>query len=87
MMFDITGKRFWFFLASGAVILIGIISLVTFGLKAGIEFSSGSMMTVNFADEVDQGQLRQELVSLGYTNVIERGGKDRSRGCPGCQVW
>jgi len=70
MMFDITGKRFWFFLTSGAVILIGIISLVTFGLKAGIEFSSGSMMTVNFADEVDQGQLRQELVSLGYTNVI-----------------
>jgi len=70
MMFDITGKRFWFFLTSGAVILIGIISLVTFGLKAGIEFSSGSMMTVNFADEVDQGQLRQELASLGYTNVI-----------------
>ena len=40
-MFDIVGKRFWFFLISAAVILIGIISLAVFGLKAGIEFSSG----------------------------------------------
>ena len=70
MMFNITSKRFWFFLLSGIIILIGIISLVTFGLEAGIEFGSGSMTTVNFADEVDQGQLRQELASLGYTNAI-----------------
>jgi len=69
-MFDIVGKRFWFFLISGAVILIGIISLAVFGLKTGIEFSSGSMMTVSFEQEVGQGELKQELVSLGYTNVI-----------------
>lgn len=70
-MFDITGKRFWFFLISGVVILIGIISMTTFGrLKLGIEFSSGSMMRVSFEQEVDQGELRQELVNLGYTNVI-----------------
>jgi len=69
-MFDITGKRFWFFLISGVVILIGIISLATFGLKAGIEFSSGSMMTLSFEQEVDHDELRQELASLGYTNAI-----------------
>jgi len=69
-MFDITGKRFRFFLISGGVILIGIISLVTFGLKAGIEFSSGSMMTVSFEQMVDQGELKQELANLGYTNAI-----------------
>ncbi|MFQ6122773.1 MAG: protein translocase subunit SecF, partial [Dehalococcoidales bacterium] len=44
-MFDIIGKRFRFFLISGIVILIGVISLLTFGLKLGIEFSSGSMLT------------------------------------------
>ena len=70
MMFNIVGKRFWFFVISGAVILISIISLVTFGLKAGIEFSSGSMMTVNFEQKVEQGELKQELASLGYTNAI-----------------
>jgi preprotein translocase subunit SecF len=69
-MFDITGKRFWFFLISGVVILIGIISLITFGLKAGIEFSSGSMMNLSFEEEVDYDKLRQELASLGYTNAI-----------------
>ncbi|HEY93237.1 MAG TPA: protein translocase subunit SecF [Dehalococcoidia bacterium] len=69
-MFDITGKRFWFFLISGVVILIGIISLITFGLKAGIEFSSGSMMNLSFEEEVDHDKLRQELASLGYTNAI-----------------
>ena len=70
MMFDITGKRFLFFLISEALILIGIISLVVFGLKPGIEFSSGSMLTVSFEQEVAQSELKQELVNLGYPNVI-----------------
>ncbi len=69
-MFDIVGKKFWFFLISGVVILIGIVSLATFGLKAGIEFSSGSMMTLSFEQEVDHDELRQELASLGYINAI-----------------
>ncbi|MFC1933882.1 protein translocase subunit SecF [Chloroflexota bacterium] len=69
-MFDIIGKRFWFFLIAGIVILGSIISLATFGLKAGIEFSSGSLMTVGFEQKVDRGELKQELASLGYANVI-----------------
>ncbi len=75
-MFDITGKRFRFFLISGVVVLIGIISLVTFGLKSGIEFSSGSMMTMSFDQVVDHGELKRELVNLGYTNaIIQRTGE------------
>ena len=75
-MFDITGKRFWFFLISGVVILIGIISLAVFGLRPGIEFSSGSMLTVSFEQDVKQGELRQELVNLGYPNaIIQRTGE------------
>ncbi len=70
-MFDITGKRFWLFLISGVVILIGIISMTTFGrLRLGIEFSSGSMMRVSFEQKVAQDELRGELASLGYTNAI-----------------
>ncbi len=76
-MFDITGKRFWLFLIAGVVILISIISLATFGLKAGIEFNSGSMMTVGFEQQVDQGELKAELAGLGYANVIiQRMGED-----------
>ncbi len=69
-MFDFVGKRTLFFLISEAVILIGIIALVVFGLQPGIEFSSGSIMTVSFAQEVDQSELEQELTNLGYSNFI-----------------
>jgi len=72
-MFDIISKRFLFFLISAGVILIGIISLVAFGLRPGIEFSSGSMMTVSFESEVDHRQLRQELANLGYADAIVQG--------------
>jgi|TARA_B100001971_G_C18196328_1_gene541692 preprotein translocase subunit SecF len=70
MMINITDKRFRFFLISGVVILIGIISLAVFGLKAGIELRGGSMLTLGFEQEVDLGELRSELASLGYTSVI-----------------
>ena len=77
VMFNIIGKRFWFFLISGVVILVSIISLATFGLKAGIEFSSGSMMTIGFEQEVDKSGLKKALASLGYANaIIQRIGKD-----------
>jgi len=77
MMFDIIGKRLWFFLITAVVLLVSIISLATFGLKAGIEFSSGSLMTIGFEQEVDQGALKQELANLGYANVIiQRVGED-----------
>ena len=70
MILDIIGKRFRFFLISAVVIVICIISLAGFGLKAGIEFSSGSQLTISFAEEVDIGELRQELGNLDYDNAI-----------------
>ncbi len=76
MTFDIIGKRLWFFLISGIVILVGVISLLTVGLKPGIEFSSGSMLTVTFEQKVDNEQLKQEIANLGYTNaLIQRTGE------------
>jgi preprotein translocase subunit SecF len=70
MMFDIISKRFWFFLISGIIILIGIIFLAIFGLPSGIEFSSGSMLTVSFEEPVDYVQFKEEIARLGYTDAI-----------------
>ena len=70
MTLNIIGKRFLFFLISGIVILVGVISLSTFGLKSGIEFSSGSMLTVRFEQEVDREQFKEEITELGYNNAI-----------------
>ncbi len=76
-MFDFVSRRKWFFLASGLVIFVGIISLIVSGLNLGIEFSSGTTMTLVFEDAVGEGALRDELTSLGYPNAaIQHSAKD-----------
>jgi preprotein translocase subunit SecF len=67
---NIIGKRFWFFSISGILILASIISLATVGLKSGIEFSSGSILTVKFDSNVDSAQFREEVANLGYKDAI-----------------
>jgi len=69
-MINITGKRFWFFVISLVFILVSLLSLFAFGLKPGIEFTSGSMLTIDFEQKVEQPQLTAELANLGYTDVI-----------------
>jgi len=69
-MFNIIGKRNLFFIITAVVVLICIISLVTFGLKAGIEFSSGSVMTVGFEEKVEKVDISRALSDLGYANAI-----------------
>jgi len=76
-LFDIVSKRKWFFLISGLVILIGIMSLIVSGLNLGIEFSSGSTMTLIFEEPVGQESLRSELSSLDHPEaVIQHSPKD-----------
>jgi len=78
-MFDIIGKRFWYFLISGIVILAGIIALFVFGLKPGIEFKSGSEVTISFAQPVDKQQVIQALADLGYGSgsaIVRKAGTD-----------
>jgi len=78
-MFDIIGKRFWYFLISGIVILAGIIALFVFGLQPGIEFKSGSEVTVSFEKPVDKQQVTQVLADLGYGSgqaIVRKAGTD-----------
>ena len=65
-MIDFVGKKQWFFLISAILIILGIISLAVFGLKWGVDFSSGTAITLQFEKEVDLAQLRQQLTDLGY---------------------
>ena len=69
-MIDLVGKRNWFFLISAIVIIPGIISLAVFGLNPGVDFSSGTAMTLHFDKEVELSQLRQELADLGYDRAV-----------------
>jgi len=73
---DFVGKRYWYFLISGIIILIGIVFLIPvgpFGLAWGIEFTSGSIMTLSFEQEVTQAELHQEMANLGHGEAIIQG--------------
>jgi preprotein translocase subunit SecF len=70
MMPDLIGKRFRLFLVSGLVILTGIVSLSVFGLKAGIDFSSGSILTIRFEQQVSTDELKEALANRGLANAI-----------------
>ncbi|MEW6141881.1 MAG: protein translocase subunit SecF [Chloroflexota bacterium] len=69
-MIDFIGKRYRFFLVSGVLILIGIISLATFKLQPGVDFISGSSITLRFDEPIDQGEMRTALLNLGYDQAI-----------------
>ncbi|RJO61689.1 MAG: protein translocase subunit SecF [Dehalococcoidia bacterium] len=69
-MFDIVGKRYWFFLLSALIIIPGIISLAVFGLKPSIDFKSGTSMTLHFSTSVNESQLRSTLADIGYKEAI-----------------
>ena len=69
-MLDIIGKRFWYFLISGILIVVAIISLVAFGLKPSIEFSSGSILSLRFETPVEYDDFLQEMTNLGYDDAI-----------------
>lgn len=69
-MFDFVSKRKWFFLTSALVVLVGVISLLVSGLNLGIEFSSGSTMTLVFKEPVRQDSLRDKFPSLNHPEAI-----------------
>ena len=75
---NFVGKRRWVFLLSLAVILPGVVFLIVApGLKPGIDFTGGSAISLKFADDVTQENLRTELAGLDHPDaVVQRLGDD-----------
>ncbi len=73
-MIDLVSKRRWFFLGSSLVILVGIVFLVLFGLNLGLDFKSGSTMTLVFTDQsVTEDSLRSALADEGHSEPVIQG--------------
>ncbi len=68
-MIDIVGNRKWFFLISIFLLVPGIISMLAVGFNLGIDFSSGTVMTLRFNPTVEQSALRQQMSQLGYEDA------------------
>ena len=77
-MLDIVGKRGWYFLISALIIFPGLVSMMAppgwlsgnSGLRAGIDFSSGSVMNVTFREPVEEDDIRQRMNELGHTEAL-----------------
>ena len=73
-MFDIVGKRGWYFIFSAIIIIPGLLSMIAppgwasggSGLKPGIDFTSGSVLTVAFQEPVQSEAVRALLSDLGH---------------------
>lgn len=69
---NIISRRPWYFLIAGILVVIAIVALVSFGLKPGIEFTSGFEMTITSSTPIDQNALVQELSKMGYQDATVR---------------
>jgi preprotein translocase subunit SecF len=75
-MMNIVGKRNLFFIISAIIIIPGVFSLIVFGFRLGVDFQSGTSMTMKFGKDITQEQLRQGLSQLDYSEaVIQRTGQ------------
>ena len=78
-MYNIVGKRGWYFLFSALIILPGLISLLAppggwinggSGLRRGIDFTSGSVLDITFERPVAQDQVQQRMAALGHPEAL-----------------
>jgi len=66
---DFLGKRKTFFFVSVIVILIGFLSLIFRGLALGIDFKGGSEVALQFENEIDISEVRDQVNQIGLGNV------------------
>lgn len=66
MNFDFIGKRKFAYALSCIIIIAGIVSLFVQGLNFGIDFTGGTVFQVQFEDNKEISDLRDELGTMGY---------------------
>ncbi|MGI9148203.1 MAG: protein translocase subunit SecF [Chloroflexota bacterium] len=70
-MFDFVRNRRFFYLLSAILLVPGVISLLLpGGLNPGIDFTSGTIMTIQFDQPVDQNKLRDAFAQIGHGEAI-----------------
>jgi len=69
-MYDIVGKRNWFFAISAVLTIPGLIFIIIGGLKPSIDFTGGTEWEVRYAEEPSAAEMTAALEDLGYENVV-----------------
>ena len=92
MTFDFVSRRYWFYMLSFLLIVPGVVSLVLpGGLRPGIDFTSGTIMTIQFDNPVEVGALRNAFEQLGHSEAIIQQSSETTfvvrTGAPGHYHW
>lgn len=69
-MYDIVGKRRYYFLFSVLITVPGLIFIALGGLKPSIDFTGGTVWEVRFADEPSADEVHDAVVALGYPDAV-----------------
>jgi len=65
-MYDIVGKRRWYFLFSALITIPGLVFIVLGGLKPTVDFTGGTVWQVRFADRPAPAAVEAALVQLDH---------------------
>ncbi len=75
-MFDLVGKRRWYFLISGILIFLGIAAMVystiTYGtpVRLSVDFTGGSLFVLYFKEQATEDGIRRVFEANGFDNPI-----------------
>jgi len=75
--FDYMGHKKWYAVISGLIIVVGLVAMFVRGdgnpakgLEWGLDFKSGTRITVVFGTDTDTGRVRAVVAEAGYPNAV-----------------
>ena len=71
---DIVGRRNWYFLLSLAIILPGIISMLFFGFRLGIDFAGGDQFNIAFKQPTSAAAVQKEMETFNVEATVQQAG-------------
>ena len=71
-MYDIVGKRNWYFAFSALITIPGLVFILLGGLKPSIDYTGGTVWQVRYAERPTATEVHAALVELGYPEAIVR---------------
>ncbi len=69
-MYDIVGKRRWYYLFSALITVPGLIFIALGGLKPSIDYTGGTVWQVRFADDPSAAEVQAALVALDHPEAV-----------------
>jgi preprotein translocase subunit SecF len=71
-MFDIVGKRRWYFAFSLLITVPGLIFIVVGGLKPSVDFTGGTVWQVRYAEDPSPAEVRAALADMKHPEATVR---------------